>query len=85
MTTMGTIIDEASLGVFFYEMFKAYLEGPGNLPDVAIHYSDFSDWFLKTSEPFAAFFAAYNVLLHKTLGNRRSRSEPRSLNKTYRC
>lgn len=122
------IIDEASLGVFFYEMFKVYLEGPGSLPDVAIHYSDFSDWLLKTSErrvelreqhlqfwserlddiqplyltlatpsdrelapvtqieakigvgaleqymklitsvaatPFAGFFAAYNVLLHK--------------------
>lgn len=122
------IIDEASLGVFFYEMFKIYLEGPGSLPDVAVHYSDFSDWLWKTSErrdelreqhlqfwvgrlndthplhltlgtpsdrqlapitqiearigvgpleqylklitsvavtPFAGFFAAYNVLLHK--------------------
>ena len=125
------IIDEASLGIFFYEMFKVYLEGPGSLPDVAIHYSDFSDWLLKTSErraelreqhlqfwsesldgtqplhltlatpsdreltpvtqieakigvgpleeylrlitsvaatPFAGFFAAYNVLLHKYSG-----------------
>ncbi|KAG6375737.1 hypothetical protein JVT61DRAFT_2583 [Boletus reticuloceps] len=125
------IIDEVSLGVFFYEMFKVYLEGPDSLPDVAIHYSDFSDWLLKTSErrdelreqhlqfwserlddtqplhltlatpsdrelapvtqiearigvgpleqymnlitsvgttPFAGFFAAYNVLLHKYSG-----------------
>lgn len=122
------IIDEASLGVFFYEMFKIYLKGPGSLPDVVIHYIDFSDWLLKTSErraelreqhlqfwlerlddiqplhltlatpsgrelapitqieakisigaleqylklitsvaatPFAGFFAAYNILLHK--------------------
>lgn len=125
------IIDEASLGVFFYEMFKVYLEGSGSLPDVAIHYSDFSDWLLETSErraelreehlqfwserldetqplhltlatpsdcelapvtqieakigvgpleqylkfitsiaatPFAGFFAAYNILLHKYSG-----------------
>jgi hypothetical protein len=122
------IIDEASLGVFFYELFKIYLNGPGSLPEVPIHYSDFSDWLQKTSErraelrddhlkfwaerleetqplhltlatpsdrelapvtqleakigvgalqqytkvinaaaatPFAGFFAAYNVLLHK--------------------
>ncbi|KAF9228933.1 putative nonribosomal peptide synthetase [Gyrodon lividus] len=122
------IIDEASLGVFFYELFKIYLNGPGSLPDVPIHYSDFGDWLQKTSErraelreehlkfwaenleetqplhltlatpsdrelapvtqleakigvgalqqytkvinaaaatPFAGFFAAYNVLLHK--------------------
>ena len=125
------IIDEASLGIFFYEMFKVYLEGPGSFPDVAIHYSDFSDWQWKTSErraelreqhlqfwseslddtqplhltlatpsdrelalvtqieakisvgpleeylrlitsvaatPFAGFFAAYNILLHKYFG-----------------
>ncbi|EIW85840.1 hypothetical protein CONPUDRAFT_80229 [Coniophora puteana RWD-64-598 SS2] len=122
------IIDEASLGVFFYELFHIYLNGPGALPEVSIHYSDFSDWLEKTSErraelkedhlkfwagnlqetqplhltlatpsdkelapmtqiearigvgaleqyskiitaatatPFAGFFAAYNVLLHK--------------------
>lgn len=122
------IIDEASLGVFFYELFQIYLNGPENLPEVPIHYSDFSDWLLKTSErrtelredhlkfwaenlqetqplhltlatpsdqelapitqieakigvgalehytkvinattatPFAGFFAAYNILLHK--------------------
>ncbi|KIJ63455.1 polyketide synthetase [Hydnomerulius pinastri MD-312] len=44
------IIDEASLGVFFYELFGIYLNGPGSLPDVPIHYSDFSDWLQKTSE-----------------------------------
>jgi len=44
------INDEASLGFLFYEMLKIYLEGPGSLPDVAIHYSDFSDWLLKTSD-----------------------------------
>ncbi|KAH7890103.1 putative nonribosomal peptide synthetase [Phlebopus sp. FC_14] len=122
------IIDEASLGVFFHDLFGLYLNGPGSLPDVPIHYSDFSDWLQKTSErraelrddhlkfwadnlaetqplhltlatlsdkelapitqieakigvgaleeytkvisattatPFAGFFAAYNVLLHK--------------------
>ncbi|EGO03426.1 hypothetical protein SERLA73DRAFT_101532 [Serpula lacrymans var. lacrymans S7.3] len=122
------IIDEASLGVFFYELFGLYLNGPGSLPDVSLHYSDFSDWLGKTSErraelrdeqlqfwannlqdiqplhltlatpsdrelapitqieakvgtgalkqyhmvvnaasatPFAGFFAAYNILLHK--------------------
>ncbi|KAL4075275.1 hypothetical protein V8B97DRAFT_2022271 [Scleroderma yunnanense] len=122
------IIDEASLGVFFYDLFHIYLNGPGSLPEVPIHYSDFSDWLSKTSErraelredhlkfwaqnlqvtqplhltlatpsdrelapitqieakigvgaleyytkvinaatatPFAGFFAAYNILLHK--------------------
>ncbi|KAI6098831.1 putative nonribosomal peptide synthetase [Pisolithus croceorrhizus] len=122
------IIDEASLGVFFYELFQIYLNGPGSLPEVPIHYSDFSDWLSKTLErradlredhlkfwvenlretqplhltlatpsdgelapvtqieakigvgalehytkvinattatPFAGFFAAYNILLHK--------------------
>ncbi|KAI5993419.1 hypothetical protein EDC04DRAFT_1271012 [Pisolithus marmoratus] len=123
------IIDEASLGVFFYELFQIYLNGPGSLPEVPIHYSDFSDWLSKASErradlredhlkfwaenlretqplhltlatpsdvelapvtqieakigvgalehytkvingatatPFAGFFAAYNILLHKS-------------------
>ena len=122
------IIDEASLGVFFYDLFHIYLNGPGSLPEVSIHYSDFCDWLSKTSErrielreehlkfwaqnlqeplplhltlatpsdrelapitqieakigigaleyytkvinaatatPFAGFFAAYNILLHK--------------------
>ncbi|KAI6142295.1 putative nonribosomal peptide synthetase [Pisolithus thermaeus] len=122
------IIDEASLGVFFYELFQIYLNGPESLPEVPIHYSDFSDWLSKTLErradlredhlkfwvenlretqplhltlatpsdgelapvtqieakigvgalehytkvinattatPFAGFFAAYNILLHK--------------------
>ncbi|KAL4070679.1 amino acid adenylation [Scleroderma citrinum] len=124
------IIDEASLGVFFYDFFHIYLNGPGSLPKVPIHYSNFSNWLLKTSEchaelhgdhpkfwaqnlqviqslhltlatpfdwelapitqieakigigaleyymkvintatatPFAGFFAAYNILLHKNL------------------
>jgi len=44
------IIDEASLGVFFYDLFHIYLNGPGSLPEVPIHYSDFCDWLSKTSE-----------------------------------
>ncbi|KAH7927995.1 putative nonribosomal peptide synthetase [Leucogyrophana mollusca] len=48
--THHIIIDEASIGVFFYELSRIYSGGPGVLPDVPIHYSDFSDWLKKTSE-----------------------------------
>ena len=44
------IIDEASLGVFFYDLFHIYLNGPGSLPEVSIHYLDFCDWLSKTLE-----------------------------------
>ena len=44
------IIDEASIGIFFYELFSLYLDGPESLPPVSLHYSDFSDWLLCTSE-----------------------------------
>ncbi|KAH9923014.1 putative nonribosomal peptide synthetase [Amylocystis lapponica] len=43
------IIDETSLGVFFYELFMLYLHGIDSLQPVHYHYSDFSDWFLRTA------------------------------------
>ncbi|KIJ16259.1 hypothetical protein PAXINDRAFT_155215 [Paxillus involutus ATCC 200175] len=43
------IIDEASVALFFSELFHLYLNGPGSLPDMKIHYSDFSDWLVRTS------------------------------------
>ncbi|KAI9458237.1 putative nonribosomal peptide synthetase, partial [Boletus coccyginus] len=63
------IIDEASLGVFFYEMFKVYLEGRRSLPDVAIHYSDFSEWYLKPSERRAELHAQHLQFWSERLDN----------------
>ncbi|EMD32324.1 PKS/NRPS enzyme [Gelatoporia subvermispora B] len=44
------IIDEASLGMFFYELFALYLHGIGSLSPMSYHYSDFSDWFIRTAD-----------------------------------
>ncbi|KIJ60828.1 polyketide synthetase [Hydnomerulius pinastri MD-312] len=43
------IIDEASVALLFSELFALYDNGPGCLPDMKIHYSDFSDWLIRTS------------------------------------
>ncbi|KAF9218618.1 acetyl-CoA synthetase-like protein [Gyrodon lividus] len=43
------IIDEASVALFFSDLFHLYLNGAGSLPDMKIHYSDFSDWLVRTS------------------------------------
>ncbi|EIW85668.1 amino acid adenylation [Coniophora puteana RWD-64-598 SS2] len=44
------IIDEASLGTFFYELFSLYIKGAGTLPEVQYHYSDFCEWLGETAE-----------------------------------
>ncbi|KAF9238195.1 putative nonribosomal peptide synthetase [Melanogaster broomeanus] len=43
------VIDEASVAVFLSELFHLYVNGPDSLPDMKIHYSDFSDWLVQTS------------------------------------
>ncbi|KAF9219105.1 putative nonribosomal peptide synthetase [Gyrodon lividus] len=43
------IIDEASVALFFSELLYLYLNGASSLPDMKIHYSDFSDWLVRTS------------------------------------
>ncbi|KIK85335.1 hypothetical protein PAXRUDRAFT_831969 [Paxillus rubicundulus Ve08.2h10] len=43
------IVDEASVALFFSEIFHLYLNGPGSLADMQVHYSDFSDWLVRTS------------------------------------
>ena len=42
--------DETSLGIFFCDLFQLYTHGTDSLPSVQLHYSDFSDWLIRTSD-----------------------------------
>jgi len=42
--------DEASLGIFLRDLLQLYTDGPGSLPPVQFHYSDFSDWLIRTAD-----------------------------------
>ena len=42
--------DETSLVIFFYELFQLYVHGIDSLPPVQLHYSDFSDWLIRTAD-----------------------------------
>jgi len=50
ITVHHIMTDETSLGVFFYELFQLYVHGIDSLPPVQLHYSDFSDWLLRTAD-----------------------------------
>ena len=50
ITVHHIMTDEPSLGVFFYEMFQLYIHGIDSLPPVQLHYSDFSDWLIRTAD-----------------------------------
>ena len=42
--------DETSVGIFFHDLFQLYIHGIGSFPPVQLHYSDFSDWLIRTAE-----------------------------------
>ena len=44
------VTDEASLGIFLRDLLQLYTQGPGSLPPVQLHYSDFSDWLIRTAD-----------------------------------
>ena len=48
ITVHHIMTDETSLGIFFYELFQLYVYGIDSLPPVQLHYSDFSDWLIRT-------------------------------------
>ena len=50
ITVHHIMTDETSLGVFFYELFQLYIHGVDSLPPVQFHYSDFSDWLIRTAD-----------------------------------
>ena len=50
ITVHHIMTDETSLGVFFYELFQLYIHGIDSLPPVQFHYSDFSDWLIRTAD-----------------------------------
>jgi len=50
ITVHHIMTDETSLGVFFYELFQLYIHGIDSLPPVQLHYSDFSDWLIRTAD-----------------------------------
>ena len=50
ITVHHIMTDETSLGVFFYELFQLYVHGIDSLPPVQLHYSDFSDWLVRTAD-----------------------------------
>ncbi|KAF9641979.1 hypothetical protein BDM02DRAFT_3252713, partial [Thelephora ganbajun] len=53
-TTVHHIVtDETSLGIFFYGLFQLYVHGIDSLPPVQLHYSDFSDWSIRTADRHA--------------------------------
>ena len=43
------VTDETSLEIFLRDLLQLYTHGPGSLPPVQLHYSDFSDWLLRTA------------------------------------
>jgi Condensation domain len=49
LTAYNSIMDEKSLATIFYELFTLYFRGFDSLPPPKLHYSDFSDWLLRTS------------------------------------
>ena len=46
----NSIMDERSLATFFYELFTLYFRGFDSIPPPRLHYSDFSDWLLRTTD-----------------------------------
>lgn len=50
ITVHHIITDETSLGIFFYDLFQLYTNGVDSLPPVQLHYSDFSDWLIRTAD-----------------------------------
>jgi len=50
ITVHHIMTDEASLGILFYELFQLYVHGIDSLPPVQLHYSDFSDWLIRTAD-----------------------------------
>ena len=42
--------DEASLAIFLRDLLQLYTDGPGSVPPVQLHYSDFSDWLIRTAD-----------------------------------
>jgi Condensation domain/AMP-binding enzyme len=50
ITVHHIMTDEASLGIFFFELFELYIHGIDSLPPVQLHYSDFSDWLIRTAD-----------------------------------
>ena len=50
ITAHHIMTDETSFGVFFYELFQLYVHGIDSLPPVQLHYSDFSDWLIRTAD-----------------------------------
>jgi len=50
ITVHHIMTDETSLGIFFYDLFQLYVHGIGSLPPVQLHYSDFSDWLIRTAD-----------------------------------
>ena len=49
ITVHHIMTDETSLGIFFYDLFQLYIHGIASLPPVQFHYSDFSDWLIRTA------------------------------------
>lgn len=50
ITVHHIMTDETSLGIFFRELFHLYIHGIDSLPPVQLHYSDFSDWLIRTAD-----------------------------------
>lgn len=50
ITVHHIMTDETSLGIFFYDLFQLYIHGIDSLPPVQLHYSDFSDWLIRTAD-----------------------------------
>ena len=44
------VTDDPSFGTFLRDLLQLYTHGPGSLPPVQLHYSDFSDWLIRTAD-----------------------------------
>ena len=53
ITAHHIAIDETSLGIFLRDLLQLCTYGPGSLPPAQLHYSDFSDWLIRTADRLA--------------------------------
>jgi len=50
ITVHYVVTDETSLVIFLRDILQLYTQGPGSLPPVQFHYSDVSDWLIRTAD-----------------------------------
>ncbi|KAF8800384.1 hypothetical protein BYT27DRAFT_7148677 [Phlegmacium glaucopus] len=61
------VMDQASLGLIFHELFMLYYKGLDSLDPQDMHFSDFSDWLFQTSDHRAEIQTQQREFWNETL------------------